>query len=132
MLKTGKRLGKRRRFSEDFKRKIVEEFEKGGYSVNEMGRIYNLDGSTIYKWIYKFSTYNQKNTQIIEMKDSQTNKLKELENKVKQLERVVGQKQLMIDYLEKMMELAKEHYDIDIKKNFDSQRSGGSEKTDQR
>lgn len=38
----------------------------------------------------------------------------------------------MIDYLEKMMELAKEHYDIDIKKNFDSQRSGGSEKTDQR
>ena len=99
MLKTGKRLGKRRRFSEDFKRKIVEEFEKGGYSVNEMGRIYNLDGSTIYKWIYKFSTYNQKNTQIIEMKDSQTNKLKELENKVKQLERVVGQKQLMIDYL---------------------------------
>lgn len=78
MLKTGRRLGKRRRFSEDFKRKIVEEFEKGGYSVNEMGRIYNLDGSTIYKWIYKFSTYNQKNTQIIEMKDSQTNKLKEL------------------------------------------------------
>ena len=34
-----------------------------------------------------------------------------------------------IDYLEKMIDLAKEHYDMDIKKNSKIQRSGGSKKT---
>jgi predicted RNase H-like nuclease (RuvC/YqgF family) len=64
------------------------------------------------------------------MKDSQTNKLKELEEKVKELERAVGQKQIMIDYLEKMIDLAKESYSIDIKKNFNIPHSGGSKTTE--
>ena len=49
------------------------------------------------------------------MKDSQTHRLKELEAKVKELERVAKQKQIKIDYLEKMSDLAKEMYAIDLK-----------------
>lgn len=129
MLKTGKRINSQRRYSEEFKRKLVEDFEKGVMSVCQMEKHYGIANSLIYDWIYKFSTYNQKDIRIVEMKDSQTNKIKELENKIKELERAVGQKQINIDYLEKMIELAKENYDIDIKKNSDTPPSGGSRKT---
>ena len=54
---------------------------------------------------------------------------KDLEQKVKDLEQIVGKKQIMIDYLEKMMEIAKDELDIDIKKNFNTSQSAGSGKT---
>ena len=63
------------------------------------------------------------------MNDSSSQKMKELEARVKELESVVGRKQIMIDYLEKMMEIAKEELDIDIKKNFGTPQSTGSGKT---
>ena len=52
-----------------------------------------------------------------------------MEARIKELEQAVGQKQMNIDYLEKMIDLAKEHYDMDIKKNSNIQRSGGSKTT---
>jgi len=60
------------------------------------------------------------------MKDSSTQKLKALEQKVKELERTVGQKQVQIDYLEKMIDIAKDDLNIDIKKNSDTPQSSGS------
>jgi uncharacterized coiled-coil protein SlyX len=50
------------------------------------------------------------------MKDSQTTKLKELEQRIKELEQNVGQKQIKIEFLEKMIDLAKQEFNIDIKK----------------
>ena len=87
---------------------------------------YNISNTLLYRWIYVYSSYNEKNVRIIEMKDSQTQRLKELEQKVKELERAVGQKQIKIDFLEKMIELAEDHYAIDVKKNSSIQPSGGS------
>lgn len=54
------------------------------------------------------------------------NKVKSLENRIKELERLLGQKQVKIDYMEKMIDLAKQEYDIDIKKNSDTPPSSGS------
>lgn len=129
MLKTGKRVNTKRSYSEEFKRKIVSDYEKGVMSVLQLANYYEIKPTVIYKWIYKYSNYNKKNVIIVEMKDSQQNKLQKLEERVKELERHVGQKQLMIDYLEKMIEMAKEAYDIDIKKNFNTPPSGGSKTT---
>ena len=129
MIKTGKRVNPYRKFSEEFKRKLVADFEKGEMSVPQMERQYGITNALIYRWIYKYSSYNKKNVRIVEMKDSQTNKVKELEEKVKELERAVGQKQIMIDYLEKMIDLAKETYSIDLKKNSKTLLSGGSKPT---
>lgn len=129
MLKTGKRINPHRKYSEEFKRKLVEEYESGQMSVPQMERYYGVCNALLYRWIYKYSTYNEKNVRIVEMKDSQTNRVKELEEKVKELERAVGQKQIMIDYLEKMIDMAKETYSIDIKKNSNTPPSGGSKPT---
>ena len=124
-----KKLRKRRVFTDEFKQSLVKEFDTGQFSVIELCRLHGIANSAIYRWIYKFSTFNQKGYRIIEMKDSSKKKLKDLEQKIKNLEQIVGQKQIMIDYLEKMMEIAKDELDIDIKKNFNTSQSTGSGKT---
>ena len=124
-----KKLRKRRIFADEFKQSLVKEFDTGQFSVNELSRLHGIASSAIYRWIYKFSTFNQKGYRIIEMKESSNKKLKDLEQKIKNLEQIVGQKQIMIDYLEKMMEIAKDELDIDIKKNFNTSQSTGSGKT---
>ena len=129
MLKTGKRINSHRKYAEEFKRKLVDDYENGIMSVPQMERQYGVSNAVIYSWIYKFSTYNEKNIRIVEMKDSQTHRVKALEEKVKDLERAVGQKQIMIDYLEKMVDLAKEVYSIDLKKNSNTPPYGGSTTT---
>lgn len=124
-----KLISKQRKFSEDFKKSIVNEFESGKFSVPQLERLHNLSNSLIYNWIYKYSVSNEKGQRIVEMKDSSTEKLKALEQKIKDLERTVGQKQIMIDYLEKMIDIANEELNIDIKKNSNTPQSNGSAPT---
>lgn len=126
MNKTGKRVQHVRRFSEDFKLKIVSEYEKGRHTVIELEKMYGINNPTIYNWIYKYSKYNSKSIQVVELKDSQAEKLKQQQSRIDELERAVGQKQMNIDYLEKMIELAKQEFNIDIKKNSNTPQSGGS------
>jgi hypothetical protein len=52
------------------------------------------------------------------MNDSSTQKMKELQARIRELEGAAGRKQIKIDYLEKMMEIAKDELDIDIKKTL--------------
>lgn len=122
-----KALRKRRTYSEEFKRQVVQDFESGQFSVLQLEKLHGISNVSIYDWIYKFSTFNEKGSRIVEMKDSSTQKLKELQIRVKELEAIVGRKQISIDYLEKMIDIAKDEYDIDIKKNFDTPQSTGSE-----
>jgi transposase-like protein len=124
-----KKIRHLRHYTEDFKRHLVQEYERGGHSVLELEKIYQISNKQIYSWIYKYSNFNKKSIHVVEMKQSSAQKIKELEAKVKELERAVGQKQLMIDYLEKMMEIAKDELGIDIKKNSDTPQSTGSSNT---
>ena len=124
-----KLIKKHRQFSEAFKKQIVKDFESGKFSVPQIERLHSISNKSIYKWIYKFSTFNQQGYRVVEMKKSTSSKVKDLETRVKQLERVVGQKQIMIDYLEKMMEIAKDELGVDVKKNFNTPQSPGSDKT---
>ena len=125
-------IRKQRKYSEEFKKRIVSDFESGKYSVAQLEKLHGVRNPTIYCWIYKFSTFNEKGFRIVEMKDSSSKKMKELEARVKELEGTVGRKQIMIDYLEKMMEIAKDELDIDIKKNFGTPQSIGSGKTNKK
>ena len=129
-MKTNVRTIRKKRFySEDFKRELVKEFEQGKYSVLQLKQLYGIRHENIYRWIYKYSTFNDKSSRVIEMKESSTKKLKDLEKKIKELEQAVGRKQMYIDYLEKMMDIAKEEMGVDIKKNYDTPQSTTSGNT---
>jgi len=121
-----RKIKKHRHFTDDFKKELVTLFESGKFSVPQLEKLYGINNTSIYKWIYKFSTFNEKGIRVVEMKQSSSLKLKKLAEKVKELERIVGQKQIKIDYLEKMIDIAKEDLDIDIKKNFSTPQSVGS------
>ncbi|WP_410004652.1 transposase [Aequorivita nionensis] len=125
-------IRKTRKYSIEFKKRIVADFENGKFSVLQLEKLHGVSEQSIYRWIYKFSTFSEKGFRIVEMKDSSNKKMKELEARVKELERTVGRKQIMIDYLEKMMEIAKDELDIDIKKNFGTPQSTGSGKTNKK
>jgi transposase len=121
-----KQIRKHRKYSEDFKKGLVASYEKGEFSILQLEKLYGISNVSIYNWVYKFSAFNEKGCRIVEMKDSNQTKLKELTNKVKQLEQMVGQKQMAIEYLEKMIELAKTELNIDLKKNYNLSQSNGS------
>jgi transposase-like protein len=124
-----RQIRKHRSYSLEFKRSIVASFEKGEFSIPQLEKLYGIGNANIYNWVYKFSTFNEKGCRIVEMKNSNQEKLKELSDKVKELEQIVGQKQIAIEYLEKMIELAKTELDIDIKKNYSFPPSTGLKPT---
>jgi transposase len=121
-------IQKRRKYSEEFKRELVCLFESGKFSVSQLDRLYGVSFALIYKWIYKYSNFNEKGYRIIEMKQSSTSRIKELEQKIKDLERLVGQKQIKIDFLEEMIDVAQEELNIDIKKKSSTPQLDGSGK----
>ena len=116
-------------FSAEFKQTLVQDYEKGQFSVSELSKLYQVHTTIIYRWIQKYSSYNKRKIKVVEMADSSKQKLKDLQKRVEELERAVGQKQLNIDFLEKMIELANTLYGIDIKKNSDTPPSTGSDQT---
>lgn len=118
-----KNIRKIRRYSEEFKKDLVNDFESGKLSVPQLERLHGICNASIYRWIYKYSTFNEKGYRIVENQSSSEKKLKDLEQKVKDLEASLGRKQIMIDYLETMMEVAKTELNIDIKKNFSTPQS---------
>lgn len=121
-------IRKKRKYSEEFKRQVVSDFESGKFSVLQLERLHGIVNVNIYNWIYKYSTFNAKGYRIVENNKSSNEKLKELEAKVKELESALGRKQIMIDYLEQMMVVAKDELGIDIKKNYNTPPSKGSDK----
>lgn len=122
-------IRKHRVYSEAFKRELVSLFESGKFSVLQLEKLYGVCDSTVYNWIYKYSVFQEKGVRVVEMNQSSTNKLKELESKIKELERLIGQKQIRIDFLEKMIDVAQEELKVDIKKNSFTPPSGGSKHT---
>jgi len=114
----------KRVFSESFKRKKVFEMESRQTRPIDVSREYDVSLSSIYKWLNKYGMKNKdKPERIIVESKSDTKQLLELRKRVAELERMVGQKQIQLDFKEKMIELAEEHYKVDIKKKFTEKRS---------
>ncbi len=112
-----------RHFSDTIKIQKVREIESGQTKISEIVKEYEVASITVYRWMKKFGTMKKKPERLIIEADSDTVKLLELKKKIADLERTIGQKQILIDFKDKMIELAEEHYKIDIKKNFSTQQS---------
>lgn len=123
------RIRRLRVFSEAYRKDVVEAYESGQFGARELSRLHHVSEATVYRWIARYSNLEKRGIQVVEMKDSSLKRVKDLEKQIAELERTVGQKQIMIDFLEKMIELAKTDLGIDIKKNFSTQPSAGSGKT---
>ena len=114
-----------RYFSEGFKRKKVWELDRNLVSVGEISREYQVSRTAVNKWRHKYSSMaKKKERQIVESK-SDTMKIRQLKEQLKEMEQLLGQKQVKIEFMEKMIELASEKYDIAFKKKSSTKRSSG-------
>ena len=124
MYKLSKSQRIRRRFGEEFKIKRVKEIESGQVRLCEIVKEYQVSYQAIYKWINKYGmSKDRKQERLIVESQSDTARLLALRKKVAELERTVGQKQIELDFAKKIIELAEDHYKIDIKKKFTDTRS---------
>ena len=118
-----------RSFSEDFKKAKIRDLERNITSIPDICRTYSVSRSSVYKWIYKYSAMAKKQVkQVVEAK-SDTQKIKALEERIKELERIIGQKQLLLEFKDKMIEIAEATYNVDIKKKVGSRLSSGTTTT---
>ena len=118
-----------RRFSDSFKIQKVREIETGKTRISEVCSQYQVAYKNVYLWIDKFGSMKDKKERMVVETDSDTRQLIELKKRVSELERIIGQKQILIDFQEKMIDLAEETYGVDIKKKFFSTPSNISGKT---
>lgn len=107
-----------RRFSDNFKKTKVREMEQGRTSVSEISKQYEVSTVNVYRWLSKFGSMKNKQERMVVESNSDTRELLELKKKVAELERIVGQKQVLLDFKDKMIDIAEETYGVDIKKKF--------------
>jgi transposase-like protein len=111
---------RRRTFSTEFKQKKVREIEQKITTIAEVSRQYEVLSNNVQKWVKKYGSNYMKGVRTIVESESDTRKILELKAKVAELERIIGQKQVQLDFKDKMIELAEETYQVDIKKKFDT------------
>lgn len=114
---------RRRHFSDSFKIQKVRELETGKTKVSELCKQYEVAPVNVYRWLNKFGTMKNKKERLIVEPISDTKQLLELKKKVAELEQIIGQKQIIIDFKDKMIDLAEEAYGVDIKKKYSTQQS---------
>lgn len=121
---------RRRNFSEEFKRKKVSEIEQRITTIAEVIREYEVSEGSVHRWINKYSAKNKNQVRVIVESESDTRKIIEYKAKIAELERIIGQKQVLIDFKDKIIELAEEEYGIDIKKKLEKKPLSGSGNTE--
>ena len=115
-----------RTFSEDFKIKKVREIEQGRTKISEICKQYEVSQTSVYNWLQNYGTMKNKKERMIVESQSDTQQLIALKKQVAELERIVGQKQVLLDFKDKMIELAEQTYGVDIKKKFSTKPSNTS------
>jgi transposase-like protein len=119
-----------RTFSVDFKKKKVRELEQKKVTVSEISRQYEVSVNSVYKWLNKYGQSKLREERTIVEAQSDTRKMLEMQKQIAELERIVGQKQVLLDFKDKMIDLAEQEYGVDIKKKFIEKRSSTTGKTE--
>ena len=119
-----------RYFSESFKKQKVREIERNLTTVLMVSREYEVSDTAVYNWLYKYSVLRARQVRQIIEPMSDSHKIQELRKKIQELEQLVGQKQIQLEFKEKMIDLAEQMYNVDIKKKLGSKLSSGSGSTE--
>lgn len=116
-----------RNFSEEFKRAKIKELEQKQITIPKLVTLYGICRQTVYNWLYQYSTHYKQGTRLVVELESESKKTERLLQRACELERIIGQKQLEIDYLNKLIEISSDELGLDLKKNFSTKHSNGSE-----
>jgi transposase-like protein len=103
-------------YSDEFKRRVVEEVLNGSESLEHYSRKYRIGGSmTISRWIDKFAT-SEIPSMATKRKDSE--ELTELKAELALLKRELEDERLRRQAYQLMVKIAEEEFNIPIEKKF--------------
>ena len=111
---------KHRYFSETARKAIVTEIDEG-LSKAEASRKYEVSQTTIYSWLRKYSKHYKATLKVRVEHESDSEKNKVLKTELSKAYEALGRSQAENLLLQKILELASEHFDMDLKKNFEDQ-----------
>lgn len=105
-----------KRYSEAFKRKVIEEIESGKMNASGAKQLYNIGGgATIGKWLRRYGK-NHLMAKVVRIETtSEVNRVKELEKEKQALESALAQAHLKAICLESQLAVAEEMYGVDRK-----------------
>jgi transposase len=83
-----------RRYSENFKLKVLAELTKGNHSKRQIGLIYGVQSSTINEWIRKYDRKDLMNTRVLVQTDDEITRIKALQKELKLLKELLIKKDL--------------------------------------
>lgn len=117
------------RYSNCFKQKVVREIEEEGLSYMSAARRYGIKGSsTVWRWVHKYGKSHLINKVIrVEMK-GEKDEIKRLEEELRRIKEAYADLSLKHQCAEKIIEIANEELQTDLKKNFGTKPSKGSKK----
>ncbi|UXX79001.1 transposase [Reichenbachiella carrageenanivorans] len=101
--------GINRRYSEGYKLKVLAELSTGKYNKTEIGRIYDINRTTLNKWIEKYDRKDLMNTRVTVETTDEIGRIKELQKEVQQLKDLLLKKDLDNLMLDSYLEVAAEN-----------------------
>lgn len=114
-----KQLRQQRIYSEELRRHIVDQIERGELSISQAQREYSIGGKqSIYNWLNQYSRTLKKGTRLVMEKDSIDKTNEQLRKRIKELEAALGRKSLEADLYKTMVDIAAKKYHIDLKKSI--------------
>ena len=111
--------------SEDVKRHIVSEIESGNLGQCEASRFYEISRHSIQKWLKRYGKIRYKTT-IVEVV------MKDEKDKIEELKQALADAHLKMRIYDKMFEIARQDFNVDIKKKYSMQASELLKKKDTR
>lgn len=115
-----KYLRQTRQFSPTLKISIVNRIDTGRISPTQVSREYSVSLSTVYRWIYKYSMFNQRGTIMVVDKKTKDQQTEQLKQRIAELERIVGTKQMQLDYYQEYSRGLEKEVPESVKKKWES------------
>ena len=106
---------RKRRFSEEFRRRYALLVEKGEYTIPEVCRKLDVHYDTVKNWVIKFGKEPYPQTKWIITED-EINKIRKQEKEIDNLKKIIGEQQIKILLQDKLIEIAKEKLGPDFEK----------------
>jgi transposase-like protein len=115
-------------YSEEFKWKVVQEVLTGKLSKEEARRVYNIKSNcAVLYWMRKFSgddNYRQGGMPLDnEIEMGNMKELSKKDKRIKELEESLNREKLRADLWQKMVEIAEEQLNVDIRKKYGAKQS---------
>jgi transposase len=105
------------RYSEAFKRKVVEEIETGVMTVSQACRYYAISGAeSLYKWINLYGMNEIKGKKVIVMSHKEENELITLRRELALAKKLLEEAEVQVIAWKSMVDAVEEELGIPVKK----------------